>query len=142
MSDLKYLVNDTINELNAELGDRPAITCYVIAKSLGHLFALPTSKVENPYKYFRDTHLLHLHEEVSKVNEEVVVDVDEVESLILKIWMMRYRLVHETNHPQVKHYIANLIKLGAADVPKPYVDLMNKYGQLTSNYADSVELEG
>ena len=141
MSELKYLIEDTINETNAELGDRPTITNYVVANALGHIFSLPSSAVENPYKFFRDTHLINLHQKLSEVNEQVVVDVDEIESLILKIWIMRYRLVFETNHPQVKHYIASLIKLGAADVPKPYVELMKKYDTLSCKYASEIKIE-
>jgi hypothetical protein len=141
MSELKSLVNATIENVKPELHDRPAITAYVVAKTLGHVFSLPSSAVENPYKFFRDTHIMNLHKHVSEVNEEIVVDVDEVESLILKIWIMRYRLVFEVNHPSVKDYIAALIKIGAADVPKPYTELMRKYKELCSGYDESYQVE-
>lgn len=127
MSNITEVIKGQLQDLNVELIDRAHALSYITARALGMHFTLPTSKVENPYKFFRDTHQVTLHRLVSEINEELVVDVDEVESLVLKLWLVRYRLVHEPYAVQVRDLLTNLVRNGVSDIPQVYTDIANKY---------------
>lgn len=143
MNNIVEIIKSHIKDLNVELTDRAHALSYITARALGMQFALPTSKVENPYKYFRDTHQMNLHRLVSEINEEIVVDVDEVESLVLKLWLVRYRLVHEPTAAQVRDLLTNLVRTGVSDIPQIYTDIVNKYNgfEMGARIGDPITVE-
>lgn len=130
MSDLIHFVKDSLNTIKPNLEDRLDVTSFLVAQSLSGAFSLPTSAVEDPYKFFRDTHFVALQKAISDVNEEVMVDIEEVESIVLKLWVMRYRLVHDTNNYVVRKFINQLISCDTVNIPEKYRNMIKKYENL------------
>lgn len=118
-----------------ELCDRPAYNTLSVAKLLSRTLPLPTSAVDNPRVWYRNTLSLNLLQTLSDINEVYVLDLDETESLTYKLWEMRYQLVHGVNSPTVELLLNTLIKQGTVEVPESYVRMANQHDHLDASPA-------
>jgi len=130
MNKLSAKIVSHLRSKEVELADRNTAITYMASRCISSNLHLPTSTVENPFAYFRMTHTENIMEEINKINEDLVVDVDGIQSLISKMWILRYRLVHEPYSPQVRDVISTLIASGVSDIPKQYSELATKYDEL------------
>ncbi|MNL32285.1 hypothetical protein D3C87_1541260 [compost metagenome] len=66
------------------------------------------------------------------INEQHVIDMDIVEDLVFKLWIARYRLVHEPTHPGVSSLLKNMVLCG--DITDPVsVQLAQQYKVVYQN---------
>lgn len=111
-----------------KLSDRSGVTVYMVARYVAACLPLPTGKVSDPTAFFKDTNEVSMNQMLSEVNEVMPIDIDETESLILKLWTMRYNLVYCPNGVQSREVIDLVICSGkAGNVPAKLTELVQTY---------------
>ena len=101
---------------------RGKIIAFSLARAMGYDLALPTSSVDSPALYFNTTHRPQLELVLSAVNEIVVFDIGEVEELAYKVWLARYRLVHEMTSVKAALLLDILVADGNGQIAPIYLD--------------------
>lgn len=137
-------MNDIISSLNyiltsqaVELGDRPAATSLLVAEAVGNALPIPSSAATDVRTFYLTTHKQAVLDQLSCINEVTVIDIDEVESVVYKLWLTRYRFVHEPTAMQSQNLMQLFVEHGTADIPKRFSELSCKYRNL---YADGTLL--
>lgn len=105
-----FAIRNMISSLNVPEQERRDILNYTVSVALATSMALPSGPVENPYNYFSENHTLAVNEVVSAINEEMQIDARAVADNVKKMWLVRYRMVHESRaQEQVALFNAVLI---------------------------------
>lgn len=112
------------------LQDSPAATSFILAEALGNTLSLPSSAVKDGTQWFNVTHRTNLFKSLNEINEIHVIDMDEVEEITFKLWLTRYYLTHEPDHPSSQGLVRTLVENGTCSVPAAYTELTNKYRHL------------
>lgn len=133
MQNLIAAVNDILADQKVSLADRPAAVALLVAEAVGNSLPLPTSPVDDPFAYFRNTHQVNLNHTLDEVNKGCVIDIDEVEAVVFKLWLTRYRLVHQPENPRAQKLLKMLMDSGAEDIPARYTSLSQQYPALYAN---------
>lgn len=102
---------------NVAFADRTKVTSLMVADALATQLPLPTSRLDSPEGWYRNTLRANIGKALNCINEEHVIDMDIVEDLIFKLWIARYRLVHESTHPAVSSLLKNLVLCGEITDP-------------------------
>lgn len=98
----------------------------LLAEAMALKLSLPLAPSDSPLEFFRATFKARILEDLSSVNEYVVIDFDEVSELIYKIWLVRYSLAHRSNDRAVGRLIGLAITAGH-DIPLVYKELIDKH---------------
>ena len=142
MRELIANIMDIVSEQKVSLTDRPAAVALLVAEAVGNTLAIPTSPVTDPTGYFRNMHQGQLNHMLDEINKICVIDIDEVESVVHKLWLTRYRLVHQPDSPRVQQLFKMLIETGCPDIPARYTNLTQQYrGLYANNYVMSAIVE-
>lgn len=137
MSNIATNINNILSQAGVSLSDRPAATALLVAETVGNLLTIPSSPVQDPRTHYLTTHRQVVNDQLSAINEECVIDIDEVESVAFKLWLTRYRLVHQPESMTAQKLMQALLENGAQDIPKRYTEISCKYRNL---YADGALL--
>jgi len=132
MKDLIRQIQCIVEQNGVELMDRSSAVAFLVAEAVGNTLSIPTSPVDNPVHWFRLNHVIHLNSVLSKVNEELVIDIDEVVLVVSKLWLTRYRLVHQPESPATKNLLQLVMAQGGGDVPSRFAEISQKYRLLYS----------
>ncbi|MND14865.1 hypothetical protein D3C81_483430 [compost metagenome] len=115
-----------------QFADRSKVTSLLVADALSTQLPLPTSAVDSPEAWYRNTIRMNLGRALNVINEQHVIDMDIVEDLVFKLWIARYRLVHEPTHPGVSSLLKNMVLCG--DITDPVsVQLAQQYKVVYQN---------
>ncbi|MNU54526.1 hypothetical protein D3C71_435840 [compost metagenome] len=115
-----------------QFADRSKVTSLLVADALSTQLPLPTSAVDSPEGWYRNSIRMNLGRALNVINEQHVIDMDIVEDLVFKLWIARYRLVHEPTHPGVSSLLKNMVLCG--DITDPVsVQLAQQYSVVYQN---------
>lgn len=120
MLDIKPIATVIQQQLDwgkVQFADRSKVTSLMVADALATQLPLPTSRLDAPESWYRNTLRANIGTALNTVNEEHVIEMDVVEELIFKLWLARYRLVHEPTHPAVSSLLKNLVLCGEITDP-------------------------
>lgn len=120
MLNIKPLATVIQNQLDwgkVQFSDRSRVTSLMVADALATQLPLPTSRLDNPDSWYRNTLRGNIGKALNCINEEHVIEMDVVEELVFKLWIARYRLVHEPTHPAVSSLLKNLVLSGEITDP-------------------------
>ena len=108
-------VRQTLSFITAEDGktltprERKQIHEVSLARALAVCLALPTSPVNSLSGYYNRTHQSGVNDILSQYNEHQLIDVKLVQSLVWKIYRLRYEFVFEPKLPSVRSAVDTLI---------------------------------
>jgi hypothetical protein len=120
MLDIKPIATVIQNQLDwgkVQFADRSKVTSLMVADALATQLPLPTSRLDAPESWYRNTLRANIGTALNTINEEHVIEMDVVEELVFKLWIARYRLVHEPTHPAVSSLLKNLVLCGEITDP-------------------------
>lgn len=127
------LINQYIAKTNVHLNERKYLVALGISRAIAYGLILPTSPVDSPSKYFVDNFKDGLDDQLSKINEVAIINIQETQELILKIWKMRYDLVFNSLSVDVQKLLDCRLIKGDDNVPNVYTDTINAVGVDTVN---------
>lgn len=135
MQKLIRAISASLDLHNVAPQDRGAMTQLMVGEAVGAHLQVPSSPVEEPVSYFR----LHLREEAinvaSCVNERLVIDIDGVVELAYKLWITRYRLVHEATCGASKRLLQAVVAEGGCNIPPPVSEAFKRYPNVQVGWA-------
>lgn len=123
VAEVKFLLNG--KEIGHE--DRSKITEVLIAEAVALRLELPSGAVEDPRQYYMTHHKVGVVSRLAKANEYQVIDVDRAAELVYKTWLMRYRLVHESNGIKAGRLLAHAISANATTIDPEHTRIVNSY---------------
>lgn len=100
-----------------QFSDRSKVISLMVADALATQLPLPTSRLDNPESWYRNTLRTNIGKSLNLINEEHVIEMDTVEELVFKLWIARYRLVHEPTHPAISSLLKHLVLSGEVTDP-------------------------
>ena len=100
-----------------QFADRCKVVSLLVADALSSQLPLPTSAVDSPEAWYRNTLRINIGKALNVINEQHVIDMDIVEELVFKLWITRYRLVHAPSHPAASSLLKNLVLCGEITDP-------------------------
>lgn len=113
--------------------DRGMATELLAADAVGNCLSVPSAPVKDPVAHFR----LQLREDalnkLSLINEQQVIDLDRTLDLAYKLWLTRYRLVHEAGSLMTQKLMAKMVSCGGFDIPPQVSDVACRYPNLYAN---------
>jgi hypothetical protein len=123
-------VNAAIREKRVpENTDQAHLATVVVAASVAYRLPLPTNSVRRPEEWYLQQCLVGVEDAVGKLNEYLILNVNELDKLTRSIWLMRYRILHT---PFSEHALqALLCSLEAADyeVAPVYRQWITEFGK-------------
>lgn len=127
----------------ADFEDKSKLFQLILAEAMALSTPIPCEPCEEPASFFRTNYKLRIMTDLSKVNEYIVIDLEDTANLIYKLWLTRYELVHKTNDVGIGRLLGFILASGKTQIPPNYSELINKYPKLYfSRYeiADNEEL--
>lgn len=118
-----------LDELGVPPESRSHLLAVAVARALGYQLAIPSSKVDNPYSYFAETHKFEVEKALADINERVVINIDATSDLVSRIFTFRYRMVHEVNSACCREFLDAMIRVGNRDIPPAVSELLTKHEQ-------------
>lgn len=118
---------------NVKREDRGEMTNLLIAEAVGNALSMPSSPVENPISHFRLHHREMVMDTLSQINEQHVIDIDAVATIVFKLWTMRYRMVHKPGHATTKRLLGAMVRDGGFEIPPGLAKLANQYPGVQAN---------
>lgn len=106
-----------MNDANVPLADRPFIFTIAVSRLIAYQLPL-CEKVEDPFAAFNDLHYAEVEKIAGDINEAVVLNISDVVELTRRIWVFRYRLVHDPLHGSISELMDALIKCGCNEIGK------------------------
>lgn len=126
MSKFARSLRELIHNNNVPHGKVSQAATIVTARAVAYSLPIPTSPVENLLGYYEDQHRQLVGQAISEVNEHLILDTVQGMALTKAFWMLRYRLVHEPNHPSTRVlFIPSLQSQGAPDGVDELLAVMN-----------------
>lgn len=121
-----------IADLNAafkhtvDVKDRRRATEVYLAELMSYHCDLPSGIVSDPEAYFRTHIKVNVVQELAKVNEHIILDIDACCGLVYKLWKARYQLVFRPDLPSTPRLFDVAVSAGMVD--KPHADVRQCYG--------------
>lgn len=113
-----------LDRLGIALEDRSALLSVGFARALAYSLPLPTSQVDDVYRYFAETHKAHVDACFGQINEQLVLNIDAASDLCQRLWIFRYRLVFDANNASVRTFMDAVLKVGTREVPPAVSELL------------------
>lgn len=109
-----------------QFADRTKVVSLLVADALAAQLPLPSSAVDHPEAWYRNTLRINIGQALNVINEQHVIDMDIVENLVFKLWITRYRLCHDATHPAASSLLKNLLLCGEVTDPVS-CEIANRY---------------
>lgn len=120
-------VMSDLDRYEIPLEDRSYLLSVGFARALAYSLAIPTSKVEDPYKHFAETHKAYVDTCFGEINERLVLNIDAAADLCQRLWIFRYRLVYNADNTAVRSFLDAVVKVGSRELPPALSELLIKY---------------
>lgn len=88
-------IHSKMAHLNVPAPERKAVLSAAVITVVAYSAQLPTSPVTNLHEYYSESIKPTVIDEVSKLNQHLVVDVPDVMEGVWAVWKGRYRSVHD-----------------------------------------------
>lgn len=89
---------DELSYLNANGRNKSYLTSIAVGRILANRLPLPSSMVENFEHFYRTTYQIEVTRNISKINEILLLDVETVQTYVLKFFKLRYVLMNPANN--------------------------------------------
>jgi len=89
---------DFISNLAMTGKSRSLETSLALARVLANSMSVPSTPVESPVIYFKTTYQISIEEQLSNINEIVVLDIQTILDYALKFFQFKYFTVHSDSH--------------------------------------------
>ena len=122
-----YSITSALDQLAVPLENRSRLLSIAFSRAVGYQLPLPTSPVEDAYRYYNETHKVGVEAQVAAINERIVLDIDATVDLTFRIWLFRYRLVYDSNNTAMRAFLDAAVKVGSRELPAPLSEWMIKY---------------
>ncbi len=119
-----FSIMGELDRCGVSLQERGYLLTVAFARAVAYRLPLPAEPVENPYRYFIETHKAAAEEMLSEINERVVLDIDAAADLLQRVWIFRYRLVHDAHNVAVRNFLDAMIRVGSRELPPAVSELM------------------
>jgi hypothetical protein len=127
MNTITARIQSTLRDANVALQDRARMTELLTAEAVANCLSIPSSPVENGTGFYISQHKVNVLEKLSAVNEHIVVDIDQAETLVLQLWLTRYRMVHQATDQRISRLMRIAIREGNYSIPKIYTEMAATY---------------
>lgn len=128
-------IQSSLTDAKVELRDRARLTEVLVAEAIAFCLPLPSSAVDNPSGHYLNQHKVVALEKLSKVNEHLVIDIDQAEQLTLQLWLSRYRMVHCPTDHRSGRLMRLATEEGNSGIPRVHTEILRKYHNVAlSNY--------
>lgn len=117
-------VMSILDSADVAVADRQKLLCTALARVVAYSLPIPTEAVENAYDFFSATYSDQVSREACKINEHCIIDIDAVVDLTQRIWLFRYRLVHDGSNSTVRQFLDAMIRVGTREVPPNVSELL------------------
>lgn len=89
------LLRTAMDSAEVGLENREEIQTNLVAALIAATIEVPSSRLEsNPKLHFVNIHVGNVNEIIGCINEQVVINIDAVQTRVYEIWKERYELVH------------------------------------------------
>lgn len=131
-----------LSEGGVSLEDRGYLLSIALGRALAYNLALPLRSVENPWVEYTTLHKAYVENQLSLVNERIVIDIGTTSDLVCRLWVFRYRLAFDAKNSAVKTLLDSMIKVGDREVPAKLSEFLIKYSgnELIENVTRMVEI--
>lgn len=110
-------IQRTLDCGEVQFADRTKVVSLLVADALSSQLPLPSSAVDHPEAWYRNTLRINIGQALNVINEQHVIDMDVVEELVFKFWIARYRLCHAPCHPAASSLLKQLMLCGEITDP-------------------------
>jgi len=114
----------------------------VVSETVAQCLAIPPTPVSELQTYFYAHCKVKALENLAKVNEHVVIDIDRAVELVYRIWKMRYCLVHRPNDASVGRLIVTAVNANADQVPEVYRQVIREYPSVALSRFEFEDIKG
>lgn len=83
--------------------DQRHLNTVIVAATIAYRLPLPTGAVHRPEEWFLVNCLAGYEDVAGRLNEYLVMDINEVDKVVRTIWLLRYRILHTPYSPQALH---------------------------------------
>lgn len=74
--------------------DQRHLNTVIVAATIAYRLPLPTGAVHRPEEWFLVNCLAGYEDVAGRLNEYLVMDINEVDKVVRTIWLLRYRILH------------------------------------------------
>lgn len=120
-------INDIIEANQVELADKVKLTEIMICELLACKLAIPTSPVEDTKAIFLAQHKANVLRKLYLANEIKVLNIDFCIETIYKLWLIRYKLVHEPHSQTMLRLVQAAVTSNNSHISNGAVEVFNKY---------------
>lgn len=85
---------DELSYLNANGRNKSYLTSIAVGRILANRLPIPTGTVENFEHFYRTTYQIEVTRNISKINEVLLLDVETVQTYVLKFFKLRYVMMN------------------------------------------------
>jgi hypothetical protein len=118
---------ETLETYQVNLQDRSYLLAIAVARHIAYSLPIPTSPAIIPLALYAQNCSGSVNDELSAINEVVVINFDLAVSLVKKLWLLRYNTVHDMTNPQARQVIDSAIAIGTTEVPPHVSEIYRKY---------------
>lgn len=117
-------VVEFFNSLSVPFEQRSKLLSLALARAIAYHLPLPCERVQDPYIYFTTELKMTVDRTVAKYNEVILLDFNAVAETTRRLWLFRYRLLHDCYSPNVLSFMDAMVRVGCKEVPAEVSTLM------------------
>lgn len=107
--------------------DQSHLSTVVIASSIAYRLPLPTSPVHRPEEWYLQHCMSGADDAMGRLNEYLVMNVNELDKLTRTIWTLRYRVLHVPFSSQSLHALLCSLEDSDYEVAPVYREWLCKF---------------
>lgn len=89
---------DELSYLNANGRNKSYMTSIAVGRVLANRLPLPSGLMENFEHFYRTTYQIEVTRNISRINELLLLDVETVQTYVLKFFKLRYVMMNPANN--------------------------------------------
>lgn len=132
----------TIAELfdaqNVPYENRTRLLTLALARALAYALPIPVTAVADPYIHFTTELKMEVDRTAAVFNERIVLSLDAVAETTRRLWLCRYRLVHQANSSAVRQFLDAMVRVGSPTVPPEVSALLVETDSVLLDQAASI----
>lgn len=129
-------VMSALDEAGVAMEDRAFVLMVTVARASAYAAPIPAEPQEDSRAFFFETIRPNVESELARINERLVLDIDQALGICEAIWRARYMLVHVSDSPPVREFLDAIVRAGSRHIPAELSDAMIKLPQ--ANLLDRV----
>ncbi len=140
MKTILEAVRLVVNSNSVDFKDKAKLAATLAAEALAAQVPIPTEAIGETAGFFRTNHKVAVMVALSKVNEFIVLDLDQTCDLVYHMWNIRYSIVHTPNDPAIARLTSLMFAGNGSHIPNIYREVAAKYPKLYFSRWDLEEI--